>query len=173
MLSPKILLAILGLLLAGGIVLLSIGWYVTGGLVTVLSLAFFYLWWRLNQIIEISTAISSENFTLARTKLDAIRKPEKLNAWSKTYYFFFLGMLEAQTNNFKPARAAFKVALDTNRFRAVDEKALALLMMAQLDARSRNNEGARRYIREARALEPGPQIREQINQLVKAARLRA
>ena len=66
----------------------------------------------------------------------------------------------------------FKTALETNRFRSVDERATALLMMAQLDLRSHNNEGAKRYLREAKALEPGEQVREQISMIVKQARLR-
>ena len=52
------------------------------------------------------------------------------------------------------------------------ERATALLMMAQLDLRSHNNEGAKRYLREAKALEPGEQVREQISMIVKQARLR-
>jgi hypothetical protein len=44
--------------------------------------------------------------------------------------------------------------------------------MAQLDIRSHNNEGAKRYLREAKSLEPGEQVRDQINMIVKQARLR-
>jgi hypothetical protein len=81
-------------------------------------------------------------------------------------------MVEIHSNNFKAARPAFKTSLETNRFRSVDERATALLMLAQLDLRQRNMEGAKRYLREARALEPTEQIREQINTIVKQARIR-
>ena len=72
----------------------------------------------------------------------------------------------------KEARTAFKTALETNRFRAADEKATALVMLAQLDLRSQNKEGAKRYLREAKALQPGEQLRQQIDYIVKQFRLR-
>ena len=172
MVSPKILLAILVGLTVVGLTLLAFQWWILGGIITALSLALLYLWWRLNQILGVSEAMLKNDLALARVKLEKIKNPEKLNPYSKTYYYFFLGMVEIHSNNLKQARPAFKTALETNRFRSVDERATALLMLAQLDMRSRNMEGAKRYLREAKALEPGEQIREQINMIVKQARIR-
>ena len=113
-----------------------------------------------------------EDFELAKQRMAAIKNPEKLNAYSQTYYFFFQGIIETRENNLKQARQGFKRALELNRFRDPDEKATAHLMLAQLDIRSRNREGARRHLKEAKAMNPSEQIREQINMVVKQGRLR-
>jgi hypothetical protein len=172
MVSPKILLAILIVIAVVGVTLLAFKWWILGGIITAIALVLLFLWWRLNQILQISEAMLKNDIELARRRLEAVKNPEKLNAYSKTYYYFFLGMVEIHSNNFKAARPAFKTSLETNRFRSVDERATALLMLAQLDMRQRNMEGAKRYLREAKALEPGEQIREQINMIVKQARIR-
>src|SRR5688500_4527059 len=172
MVSPKILLWILIGVAALGLAMLALQWWMAGGIVTAIALALLYVWWRLNQILQISDAMLKNDMALARRRLESVKNPDKLNAYSKTYYYFFLGMVEVQDNNLKPARNAFKTSLEVNRFRSVDERATALLMLAQLDMRSRNMEGAKRYLREAKALEPGAQIREQINMIVKQARIR-
>jgi tetratricopeptide (TPR) repeat protein len=172
MFSPKILLYILVAFVALGLVLLGFKWWILGSIVTVLGGVLLYLWWRLNQILQISDALVKNDIALARQKLAEVKNPDKLNAYSKTYYYFFQGMVEVQSNRFKEAKAGFKTSLDTNRFRTPDEKATALLMLAQLYLRERNLETAKRYIREAKALNPGDQIKEQINTLVRQARLR-
>jgi hypothetical protein len=172
MLSPKILLYILIAFTALGLTLLAFQWWILGSITTVLGLALLYLWWRLNQILQISDALVKNDLELARKRLTDVKNPDKLNAYSKTYYYFFQGMVEIQSNRFKEAKQAFKTSLETNRFRAVDERATALLMMAQLELRNRNLEGGKRYLREAKALNPGEQIREQIGTLVRQARLR-
>jgi hypothetical protein len=172
MLSPNILLYILLGLAALGVTLLAFQWWILGSIITVLSLVLIYLWWRLNQILRISDALGKNDLELARKRLADVKNPEKMNAYSKTYYYFFQGMVDVQSNKFKEARQGFKNSLETNRFRSTDEKATALLMMAQLDLRNRNMEGAKRYIRDAKALNPTEQIKEQINMLVKQARLR-
>jgi hypothetical protein len=172
MVNPKLLLGIIIAVSAIGITLLAFQWWVFGGILTAIGLGFLYLWWRMNQLLEISQALMANDIPLARKRLEGVKNPEKLNAYSKTYYFFFKGMVETHANNVKDARAAFKTALETNRFRAADEKATALVMLAQLDIRSRNNEGAKRYLREAKALEPSEQVRDQIKMIVQQARLR-
>jgi hypothetical protein len=172
MLSPKILLYILIAFTLLGLTLLAFQWWILGSIVTVLGGVLLYLWWRLNQIIQISDALMKNDLALARQKLAAVKNPEKLNPYSKTYYYFFEGMVNVSSNNFKEARQGFKNSLETNRFRTTDEKATAHIMLAQLDLRSRNLEGAKRHIREAKGLNPSEQVREQINTIVKQARLR-
>jgi hypothetical protein len=172
MVNPKLILSIIIGVAVIGITLLAFKWWVFGGILTALGLAFLYLWWRMNQLLEISQALMANDIPLARKRLEGIKNPEKLNAYSKTYYFFFQGMVETHANNLKVARQAFKTAIETNRFRAVDEKATAYVMLAQLDLRAQNKEGAKRYLREARALEPTDQVRDQIKMIVQQARLR-
>ena len=172
MLNPKLIQAIIIGITVLGLVFLALQWWITGGIITALGLVILYFWWRMNQLLGISQAIVAQDWATARQKLEGIRNPDKLNAYSRTYYYFFQGMVETQANNLKGARQGFKTALETNRFRAIDEKATALLMMAQLDLRANNKEGAKRYLREARALEPGQQIREQINEILRMARIR-
>lgn len=172
MVSPKLLLGILIAVAVIGVTLLAFQWWILGGIITAIALGLLYLWWRLNQILQISEAMLKSDIALARQRIEAVKNPEKLNPYSKTYYYFFLGMVEVQSNNFKAARPAFKTSLETNRFRSVDERATALLMLAQLDMRQRNMEGAKRYLREARSLEPGQEIKDQISMIVKQARIR-
>lgn len=172
MVSPKLILGIIIGVLVLGATLLAFQQWIFGGILTAIGLAFLYLWWRMNQLLEISQALMANDIPLARKRLESVKNPEKLNAYSKTYYYFFQGMVETHANNVKGARTAFKTAIETNRFRSVDEKATALVMLAQLDIRSRNNEGARRYLREARDLSPSEQVRDQIKMIVQQARLR-
>lgn len=170
--SPNLIFAIILVVVAGGIALLATEWWILGGLATTIGLALLYVWWRVSQILRISAAITANDLSRARLELNKVRSPDKLNAYSKTYYYLFQGIVDVQTNEFRSARTAFKTSLETNRFRAVDEKATALVMMAQLDLRTRNTEGAKRFLREARDLKPGDQIRQQINEIVKQARIR-
>ncbi|HVK40197.1 MAG TPA: hypothetical protein VNA88_16820 [Candidatus Kapabacteria bacterium] len=172
MVSPKLLLGILIAVAVIGVTLLALQWWILGGIITAIALGLLYLWWRFNQILQISQAMLKNDIALARKRLESVKNPEKLNAYSKTYYYFFQGMVEIHSNNFKAARPAFKTSLETNRFRSVDERATALLMLAQLDMRQRNMEGAKRYLREAKALEPGQEIKDQIAMIVKQSRLR-
>ncbi|MDB5033098.1 MAG: hypothetical protein JWQ98_339 [Chlorobi bacterium] len=172
MLSPKVIVGIIIGITVLGLILLGFQWWITGGIITAIGLALLYVWWRMDQILKISNALTANDLPLARKHLESVKNPEKLNSYSKTYYYFFAGMVDVQSNSLKTARANFKTALETNRFRSVDERATALLMLAQLDLRSRNNEGAKRYLKEAKALGPGEQIKEQINYIVKTARLR-
>lgn len=172
MISPKILLAIISAVALLGVVLLAFQYWIVGGIIVAISGGLLYLWWRMNQLLNISNALMKNDLDSARRHLAAVKRPEKLNPYSKTYYYFFEGMVHIQSNAFKEARQSFKTALDTNHFRGVDERATALLMLAQLDLRNRNTEGAKRYIREAKGLEPSQQIREQISTIVKQARLR-
>lgn len=172
MVSPKILLAILITVIAGGLALLVFQQWIPGGILTGLGLGLLYLWWRMNQIVQISDALVKDDLAGARRRINSVKNPHKLNRLSKTYYYFFRGMVGVRENNLKDARQDFKTSLDTNYFRSVDEKATVYLMLAQLDLRGRNMEGARRNLREARGLNPGDQIRAQINDVVKQARLK-
>lgn len=172
MINPKIILAIIGGITLIGLVLLALQWWILGGIITALGGFFLYIWWRMNQLLGISEALGTNDMAGARRKLDAVRNPHKLNAYSRTYFYFFEGMVQTHENRLKEARASFKTALETNRFRAADEKATALVMLAQLDLRSQNKEGAKRYLREAKALNPGQQLREQIDYIVKQTRIR-
>jgi|GEM_PF-2004023 len=177
MLNPKIILSTIFAVLAGGLALLGFGiadsslvMIIFGSLLTLLAGAFLYIWWRANQLLGVSQALGRQDFAGARQKLANVRNPEKLNALSKTYYYFLLGMVETQAAAWKEARAAFRTSLETNRFRAIDEKATALVMLTQIELRSKNIEGAKRYLREARELKPGAEIQEQIKELVRQAK---
>jgi len=172
MLNPRIILIIICAITAIGLVLLAFQWWILGGILTAIGGFFLYIWWRMNQLLGISQALAANDMITARRKLDEVKNPQKLNAYSKTYYYFFLGMVATHENKLKDARAAFKTALETNRFRAADEKATAYVMLAQLDLRSQNKEGARRNLREARSLNPGEQLRQQIDYIVRQARIR-
>ncbi|MCC7438471.1 MAG: hypothetical protein IT211_08230 [Armatimonadetes bacterium] len=172
MVSPKLILGLIILLVVGGAGMLVAQWWIAGGIVLALGAGLYYFWWRMNQLLQVTNSLQRQDWDDARKRLGAIRAPEKLNPYSRTYYYFFQGIVETQGQNWKAARQGFKTALDTGYFRSVDEKATALMYMAQLDMRGRNTEGARRYLREARELDPSDQIREQINMIVKQSRIR-
>ena len=170
--NQKILFGALGLIVAIGLVLLGLGEYIAGGIVTLIGAALLFAYWRLYRILRISEALGREDMETAKRYLDAIDRPEKLNDYSKTYYYFFRGMVDLKENSFREAEAAFKQSLETNRFRGVDEKASAHLMVGQLLLRKRNRQGAKRHMQEARSLTSNPQILEQIRSLAKQARIR-
>jgi len=172
MISPKIIQGILVGLAVAGLVLLGLQWWITGSILFLLGAGLYYLWWRFNRIGEISQAVANGDTVTARKKLAAFKNPDKLNPISKTYFYYLLGMTEIRENNFKEARTAFKSALEANYFRTTDEKASVYLMMAQLDLRSRNTEGAKRYLRDARDLEPSDEVKNQINFILKEARIK-
>ncbi len=155
-----------------GLVLLAFQYWIAGGIVTAIGLILGFFVQKLWMILRISEAIGKQDIPLAKKHLAAIKNPEKLNDYSKTYYSFFKGMVEAQENNFKDAEASFKKSLEVNRFRAPDEKATAHLMVGQLLLRKRNRQGAKRHLTEARSLSSNEQILEQIRTLAKQARLR-
>lgn len=170
--GSKLFFWILAVVTVGGLVMLGLGWWIPGGIVTVLGGVLLFLWWRLYQILRISEAIGKEDFETAKALMAKIKNPEKLNDYSKTYFNFFKGLIDTKENRFKEAEAAFKRALEVNRFRAPDERATTHLMMAQLLLRKRNREGAKRQLQEARSFASNPQIQEQIKMIVRQARIR-
>ncbi len=170
--NQKLLLIGLVLIILIGLVLLALQFWIVGGIITAIGLALGYFGMRLWKILRISEAIGKQDLPLAKQHLAAIKNPEKLNDYSKTYYSFFKGMIEAQENNFKEAEASFKKCLEVNKFRAPDEKATAHLMVGQLLLRKRNREGAKRHLQQARSLTSNDQILDQIKTLAKQARLR-
>src|SRR5687768_13982925 len=101
MISPKILLAIIVLVAVIGLTLLAFQYWIVGGLIVAIAGGLFYLWWRMNQLLNVSNALLKSDFEGARRHLQAIKHPEKLNPYSKTYYYFFEGMVNIQTNMFK------------------------------------------------------------------------
>ncbi|MCE2503499.1 MAG: hypothetical protein J4G05_05535 [Chlorobi bacterium] len=170
--GPKIIGIVIAVLTGGGLVMLGLQWWIAGGVVTALGLVLLFFWWRLYQILRISEALSKEDFQKAKGQMAKIKNPEKLNDYSRTYYNFFKGVIDARENRFKEAEQAFKIALEINRFRAPDEKATSHLMMGQLLLRKRNRVGATRHLQEAKSLASNPQIHEQIKALAKQARIR-
>lgn len=170
--NQKLLFGAIGAVLLIGLVLLALQYWIAGGIVTVIGAVLLFFVWKLWLILRISEAIGRQDFELAKQHMAAIRNPEKLNDYSKTYYSFFKGMIDTQENNFKEAEASFRKALEINRFRAPDEKATSHLMVAQLQLRKRNRQGAKRHLQEAKSLTSNPQIIEQIRTLVKQARIR-
>lgn len=170
--NQKILFGLIGAVVAVGIVLLVLGEFIAGGIVTVIGLLLGLTYWRLYRILRISEALGRDDIPQAKEYLAAIGNPERLNDYSKTYYSFFKGMVELKENAFKDAEASFKRALEVNRFRGVDEKASAHIMVGQLLLRKRNRQGAKRHLQEARTLTSNPQILDQVKTLAKQARLR-
>lgn len=170
--NQKLLFGAIVLVLLIGLVLLALQYWIAGGIITVIGGVLLFFVWRLWMILRISEAMAKQDFELAKRHMAAIKNPEKLNDYSKTYYSFFKGMIETQENNFKGAEASFRKALEINRFRAPDEKATSHLMLAQLQLRKRNRQGARRHLQEAKGLTSNPQILDQIKSLVKQARIR-
>ena len=118
MLSPKIIGYVLAVLVAGGLVMLGLQWWIAGAIVTIIALVLLFLWWRLYQILRISESLSKEDFEGAKEHMARIKNPEKLNDYSRTYYNFFKGVIDTRENRFKEAEQAFKAALEINRFRA-------------------------------------------------------
>lgn len=172
MLSPKILFAIIIAVTVIGLALLAFQQWILGGIITVIGLVVLFFWWRIYQILRVSEALQKQDLERAERYLDAIKKPEKLNAYSQTYYYFFRGMLDMQKRDYKAARAGLKRSLALGSFRSVDEKATAMLALANLDLRGRNRQGAKQMLRDARELGPNQEIREQIKLVAKQAQIR-
>lgn len=180
MLNQKLIIAIvIAVTVGGAAMLVSQIWmdggvlvWILGSILFLLGATMLYFWWRMNQLAGVSNAMMAGDFNLARTKLGDIRKPDRLNRYSKTYYYLFLGTIEARAGNLKPARQALKTSLEVNSFRALDEKASAYFMLAQVELQARNREGARRYLIDAKELGPSDELRKQINQLAKQANVR-
>jgi tetratricopeptide (TPR) repeat protein len=152
--------------------MLGLGWWIAGGITTVVGGSFLILWFRFYRILRVSEALGKDDMPQAKEYLSKIKNPEKLNDYSKTYYNFFQGIIDTKENRFKEAEAEFKTALSINRFRSPDEKATAHLMVGQLLLRKRNRQGAIRHMREAKSLTSNEQILAQIKELAKQARIR-
>ncbi len=172
MLTPKVIFAILIGVAVIGLVLLAFQQWIFGGIVTAVGLVAVYLWWRLYQILRVGEAMQKGDLDKADEYLKVISNPEKLNDYSKTYYYFFRGMVDIQRGQYKESRSALKRSLEVGSFRAIDEKAAAMLALAQLDLRSRNRQGAKRLLQEARDLDPAEEIRQQIKTIAKQAQIR-
>ena len=64
--GSKLFFWILAVVTVGGLVMLGLGWWIPGGIVTALGAVLLFLWWRLYQILRISEAISKEDFETAK-----------------------------------------------------------------------------------------------------------
>ena len=170
--NQKILrLIVIGVVVIGIVLAVFVNW-IAGGIVAVIGAVLLFVLWRMNVILGISEALAKDDMDEAKRRLAAVRNPQKLNDYSKTYYNFFKGIVDTRDNNFKEAEQSFKTSLEINRFRAPDEKATAHLMIAQLLLRKRNRVGATRHLKEAKDLAKNQQIHEQIKTLVKQQRLK-
>ena len=170
--NQKFFPIILGVLTAGGLVMLALQWWIVGGIVTAIGLVLLFFWWKLYQITRISESIAKQDFETAKMQMASIKNPQKLNDYSKTYYFFFQGVIDTHENKFKEAESALKQALEVNKFRAPDDKASAHVMLGQLLFRKRNRVGGTRHLKEARSLSDNPQIVTQVKELAKQMRIR-
>ncbi len=168
----KLFPLILGLVTAGGLVLLGLQYWITGGILTVLGGVLLFLWWRLFEILRVAEALGKQDLETAKQHLAKIKNPEKRNEWARTYYHFYKGVIDAQENRIKEAEASIKKSLEINKFRTPDERATAHLMMAQFLLRKRNREGARRQLIEAKSFASEQQLKEQIKTMSKQHRLR-
>ena len=170
--AQKLLPLILIVVTVGGLVMLGFQMWILGGILTGLGAVLLFFWWRLYEILRIAEALGKQDLESAKQALAKIKNPEKRNEWSRTYFNFYKGVIEAQENKFKEAEASIKKALEVGKFRTPDERATAHFMMAQFLLRKRNREGARRQLAEAKSFAAEPQLKEQIKVLAKQHRLR-
>ncbi|MBR8538377.1 hypothetical protein KDU71_22590 [Carboxylicivirga sediminis] len=157
-LIAAVLLTILSVFLfVSGIV----GW----GVLTVIISLFFVLFHFKNEMNLLAFYfIRKSKFQTVERILSKVKRPENMMKTQEAYYYYLLGLTQAQTNQPSKAEKSFKKALSTG-LRLKSDQAMAKLNLAGFYLSKRNKKVAKIYLMDAKKLDKQNMLSAQIKEV--------
>ena len=163
-----VLLALLGLFLGGGIILIFIVnfWYAFPVLlIGLILLAIYILFGSVNSAAK---HIQDGDFENAEKKLKLTWKPDWLYVTQRAFFYIMKGSIAMNNKDMNEAERLFDTALAMN-LPSDNEKGMVLLQLANINASKNKWQAAKNYFRELKKLKiTETQIKEQIGLFEKA-----
>lgn len=158
----RILLAILFITLS---VFLFINAYSGWGVLAVIVALLFVLFHFKNEMNLLAFVFIRKNkFSTVEGILTKVKHPESMIKSQEAYYYFLLGLTQAQTHQPALAEKSFKKALSTG-LRLKSDQAMAKLNLAGFYLSKRNKKLAKIHLQEAKKLDKQKMLTAQIREV--------
>lgn len=108
--------------------------------------------------------IRKSKFSIVERILTKVKRPENMIKTQEAYYYFLLGLTQAQTNQPGKAEKSLKKALSTG-LRLKSDQAMAKLNLAGFYLSKRNKKVAKIYLMDAKKLDKQNMLTAQIREI--------
>ncbi len=161
----KYIRLILAVLFTTSSVLLFINSLVGWGILTIIIALLFVLFQFKNEMNLLAFYFIRKNkFTTAERILLKVKHPEHMMKSQEAYYYYLLGLMQAQTHQASMAEKSFKKALSTG-LRLKSDQAMAKLNLAGFYLSKRNKKLAKIHLMEAKKLDKQKMLTVQIREV--------
>ena len=137
------------------------GW---GVLVVIISLLFVLFQFKNEMNLLAFYFIRRNKFATAERVLSKVKHPGNMMKSQEAYYYYLLGLTQAQTHQPAIAEKSFKKALSTG-LRLKSDQAMAKLNLAGFYLSKRNKKLAKIYVQEAKKLDKQKMLTAQIREV--------
>jgi len=138
-----------------------VGW---GVLACIISLLFVLFQFKNEMNLLAFYFIRKNKFATAASILSKVKGPEKMIKNQEAYYYYLLGLTQAQTHQPTMAEKSFKKALSTG-LRLKSDQAMAKLNLAGFYLSKRNKKLAKFHLLEAKKLDKQKMLAAQIREV--------
>ncbi|TRX61672.1 lipopolysaccharide assembly protein LapB [Carboxylicivirga sp. M1479] len=138
-----------------------IGWGVT---LVVISLLLVLLHFKNEMNLLAFYFIRKNKFSKVESILSKVKHPERMIKSQEAYYYYLLGLTQAQTHQPALAEKSFKKALSTG-LRLKNDQAMAKLNLAGFYLSKRNKKLAKIHLQEAKKLDTQKMLTAQIREI--------
>lgn len=133
-------------------------------LATLLSLSLLWGYYSLGTVYLALNRMRRNRLEEAESILNLTTKPQRLIKSRRGYYYFIKAFLAREKDDFSSAKNLFELALDEG-ISLEQDKAVALLSLADIAVINGNKEAARSYLQRMKGLKVQPQLMPQIRQM--------
>jgi tetratricopeptide (TPR) repeat protein len=137
------------------------GW---GMLAAVIALLFVLFQFKNEMNLLAFFFIRRNKFSKAESILSKVKRPEKMMRSQEAYYYYLLGLVQAQTHQPSKAEKSFKKALSTG-LRLNSDQAMAKLNLAGFYLSKRNKKLAKIHLMDAKKLDKQKMLTAQIKEV--------
>ena len=168
MLGKYIRLIVAILIIISSVFLFIYGFVGWGVLAVIISLLFVLFQFKNEMNLLAFSFIRKNKFAAAEKILSRVKHPENMMKSQEAYYYYLLGLTQAQTHQLSLAEKSLKKALSTG-LRLSSDQAMAKLSLAGFYLSKRNKKLAKVHLMDAKKLDKQkmltPQIREVENMM--------
>ena len=164
MIRNFIRLIIAGLIIAGGVYLITLGFVAYGVWSIILSGIFILFHFKNERNLLAFLYVRRNKFDKAAKILDKVKHPERMIRTQEAYYYYLSGLVTAQLRSINKAENLFKKALDKG-LRTKTDRAVARLNLAGFSLQKRNKKLAKYHLEEAKKLDKHKMLKSQIKEI--------
>ncbi|RQO31441.1 hypothetical protein DBR32_05625 [Taibaiella sp. KBW10] len=133
-------------------------------LATLLSVSLLWGYYKLGTVYLALGKLRRNQLEEAETIINLNTKPERLMKNRRAYFYYIKAYLAREKDDFSTAKNLFELALDEG-LRVEQDKAIALLSLADIAVIKGEKEVARSYLQRMKGLKVQPQLMPQIQQM--------